>query len=48
MRVYFCNEQKTLSAVQGAVRRPKVADDRYWQELVKQMTRQLVGNRAGG
>lgn len=48
MRVYFCNEQKTLSAVQGSVRRPSRADDSYWQELVKQMTRQLVGNRSGG
>ena len=48
MRVYFCSEQKTLSAVQGSVRRPKAADDRYWRELVKQMTRQLVGNRSGG
>jgi hypothetical protein len=48
LRVYFCNEQKTLSAVQGRVRRPTRADDSYWQDLVKQMTRQLVGNRSGG
>ena len=48
MRAYFCNEQRTLSAVQGSVRRPKTVDDRYWRELVKQMTRQLVANRSGG
>jgi hypothetical protein len=48
LRVYFCNEQKTLSAVQGSVRRPTRADDSSWRELVKQMTRQLVGNRSGG
>ncbi len=48
MRAYFCSEQRTLSAVQGSVKRPAGSDDAHWQQLVRQMSRQLVGNRVSG
>lgn len=48
MRAYFCSEQRTLSAVQGSVKRPASSDDARWQQLVRQMSRQLVGNRVSG
>ena len=48
IRAYFCSEQKTLSAVQGSVRRPASVDESRWLQLVRQMSRQLVGNRVSG
>ncbi len=48
LRAYFCSGQRTLSAVQGTVKRPSSPDDGMWQQLVRQMSRQLVGNRVSG
>ena len=48
VRAVFCAPNKSLVAVQGRVRRPKAADDRLWDRLVRQMSRQLAGDRFQG
>jgi hypothetical protein len=48
MRAVFCAPNKTISAVYGRTRRPKAADDAGWRHLVRQMSRQLVGERMQG
>ena len=48
VRAVFCAPNKSLVAVQGRVRRPKAADDRLWDRLIRQMSRQLAGDRFQG
>jgi len=48
VRAVFCAPNKSLVAVQGQARRPKAVDDRGWDQLVRQMSRQLAGDRFQG
>ena len=48
VRAVFCAPNKSLVAVWGRTRRPKAADDPSWDQLVRQMSRQLAGDRFQG
>jgi hypothetical protein len=48
VRAVFCGPNKTYTAVQGGTKRPTDATDRNWRQLIRQIGRQLVGNRLAG
>jgi len=48
VRAVFCGPNRSLSAVYGRTRRPRGDDDAGWGHLVRQMSRQLVGERLQG
>ncbi|MBL8701376.1 MAG: hypothetical protein JNK67_23565 [Alphaproteobacteria bacterium] len=42
----FCHEAKLYAVARGSVRRPRSADDQAWQQLVQQIARHLISERA--
>lgn len=48
LRAVFCGPNKTYTAVQGSTKRPTETGDRNWRRLIRQMSRQLVGDRLTG
>jgi hypothetical protein len=42
LKMFFCHEVRALSGTRGSVRRPVTGDEWGWNQLVKQMARQLL------
>ncbi|MBM3524208.1 MAG: hypothetical protein FJX57_14735 [Alphaproteobacteria bacterium] len=41
----YCHDTKLYAVASGSVRRPRNADDKGWQQLVKQIARHLISDR---